>query len=145
MRTNRRIWYLRSMLSASVMVLQRFSSASKRCGSSFRNFTASTSTLSTTRILLCKLGNWSGWEGESDMSAGCTEIQDIWRIHWRSTVKTVCAHLWVLWTIHCLLEMSAATWQSDTGSNKHSQSRRANQQFTQYYNEAAHTTSGLLH
>lgn len=44
-----------------------------------------------------------------------------------------------------VLEMSAATWQSDTGSNKHPQSRHANQQFTEYYNEAAHTTSGLLH
>lgn len=60
----RSVWhvYLRSMLSASVMVLQRFSRASRRWGSSFRNLTASTSTLSTTRILLCRLGNWSAWE-----------------------------------------------------------------------------------
>lgn len=46
------------------MVLQRFSRASRRWGSSFRNFTASTSTLSTTRILLWRLGNWSAQGGE---------------------------------------------------------------------------------
>lgn len=56
--------YLRSVLRASVMVLQRFSRASRRWGSSFRNFTASTSTLSTTRILLWRLGNWSAQGGE---------------------------------------------------------------------------------
>lgn len=63
------VWYayLRSVLSASVMVLQRFSRASRRCGSSFRNLTASTSTLSTTRILLCRLGNWSAWEGQKEV------------------------------------------------------------------------------
>lgn len=56
------------------MVLQRFSSASRRCGSSFRNLTASTSTLSTTRILLCRLGNWSAWEGGGEGGGGCVEI-----------------------------------------------------------------------
>ena len=50
---------MRMLARVSVMVLQRFSSASSLWGSSFRNFTASTSTRSTTRILLCRLGNWS--------------------------------------------------------------------------------------
>lgn len=54
--------YLRMVVRVSVMVLQRFSKASSLCGSSFRNLTASTSTLSTTRILLCRPGNWSTGE-----------------------------------------------------------------------------------
>ncbi len=41
------------------MFLQRFNRASSLSGSSFKNLTASTSTLNTTRILLCKVGNWS--------------------------------------------------------------------------------------
>lgn len=49
--------YLRMAVRVSVMVLQRFNKASSLCGSSFRNLTASTSTLSTTRILLCRPGN----------------------------------------------------------------------------------------
>lgn len=49
--------YLRMVARVSVIVLQRFNRASSLCGSSFRNFTASTSTLSTTRILLCRPGN----------------------------------------------------------------------------------------
>lgn len=71
----RSVWfvYLRSVLSASVIVLHRFSKASRRCGSSFRNFTASTSTLSTTRILLCRLGNWSARERESERGRGDEE------------------------------------------------------------------------
>lgn len=59
--------------------------------------------------------------------------------------NSLCSSVGVVNNPLSVLEMSAATWQSDTGSNKHLQSRRANQQFTQYYNEAAHTTSGLLH
>lgn len=54
--------YLRMVVRVSVMVLQRFNKASSLCGSSFRNLTASTSTLSTTRILLCRPGNWSAGE-----------------------------------------------------------------------------------
>lgn len=47
---------LRIWASMSVTPRQRLSSPSRRCGSSFRNFTASTSTRSTTRILLCRPG-----------------------------------------------------------------------------------------
>lgn len=51
--------HLRIWARVSVTVLQRLSSPSRRLGSSLRNFTASTSTRSTTRILLCRLGNWA--------------------------------------------------------------------------------------
>lgn len=54
------VHYLLSSARVSVMFLQRFSKASSLNGSSFRNFTASTSTRSTTRILLWSVGNWSG-------------------------------------------------------------------------------------
>lgn len=47
---------LRIWASVSVTPRQRLRSPSRRWGSSFRNFTASTSTRSTTRILLCRPG-----------------------------------------------------------------------------------------
>lgn len=49
--------YLLRLLSVSVRLLTLFSMLSSLCGSSFRNLTASTSTRSTARILVCKAGN----------------------------------------------------------------------------------------
>lgn len=51
--------HLRTWARVSVTVLQRLRSPSRRLGSSLRNLTASTSTRSTTRILLCRPGNWA--------------------------------------------------------------------------------------
>lgn len=73
--------YLRMVARVSVIVLHRFNRASSLCGSSFRNLTASTSTRSTTRILLCRPGNWS--LGESNrliQGANCDHTRNIYYI-----------------------------------------------------------------
>lgn len=49
--------YLLRLLSVSVRLLTLFSMLSSLWGSSFRNLTASTSTRSTDRILVCRAGN----------------------------------------------------------------------------------------
>lgn len=49
--------YLRRLPSVSVRLRTLFSMLSSLCGSSLRNFTASTSTLSTARIRACSAGN----------------------------------------------------------------------------------------
>lgn len=81
------------------MVLQRFSSASSRWGSSFRNLTASTSTLSTTRILLCRLGNWSARWTNGDVrsrrwtrwTTACGGVED------RSSSDTLAEYIRAVW------------------------------------------------
>lgn len=76
--------YLLSVLRVSVMDRQRFRRASSLCGSSFRNFTASTSTLKTTRILLCSPGNWSEWDTSGEVTAS----------QWGLRFKCVCMWKW---------------------------------------------------
>lgn len=55
--------HLRISVRVSVTALHRLNRPSRRCGSSLRNFTASTSTRRTTRILLCRLGKLAAMPG----------------------------------------------------------------------------------
>lgn len=55
--------HLRTCARVSVTALHRLNRPSSRCGSSLRNFTASTSTRRTTRILLCRLGKLAAMPG----------------------------------------------------------------------------------